>query len=81
MILATTHNKQQQKQQAKAKATTKATATAAATGGPQLDISGTPIAQGPKLRAKGPLPRATYLDPPSFGSKLTKGQGQWAKMS
>ena len=37
-----------------------------------------PIAQGP-LGRRVPYPRRSY--PPSFGSKLTKGQGRWAKKS
>ena len=38
----------------------------ATAGGPKFNISGTPIAQGPKLRAKGPLPKA--LIPTKFGN-------------
>ena len=45
-------------------------ATAATAGGPKFNILGTPIAQGPKLRAKGPLPKAllpTEFGPPTPG--------------
>ena len=64
MILATaTSNKQQQHATATSNSNKQqATATA---GGPKLDISGTTVAQGPKLRPKGPQPKA--LIPTKFG--------------
>ena len=52
-------------------------ATATATGEPKLDISGTPIAQGPKLRPKGPLPKALLFT--EFRVKTHQGAGSMGK--
>ena len=59
-----TSNKQQQQQQATA-------------GGPKFDISGTLIAQGPKLRAKGPLPKALLST--EFRVETHQGAGSMGK--
>ena len=53
LILATTSNSNSNKQQQQATATSNSNKQQQqATGGPKLDISGTPMAQGPKLRLK-----------------------------
>ena len=72
-----TSNKQQQQQQSTSNSNTQqATATSnsnkqqATAGGLKLDISGTPMAQGPKLRPQDPLPKAlllTKFGPPTPG--------------
>ena len=49
----------------------------AAAGGPKLHISGTPIAQGPKLRPKGPLPKV--LLPTKFRVETHQGAGSVGK--
>ena len=72
-----TSNKQQatsNKQQQQATATATATATA---GGPKLDISGTPMAQGPKLGPKDPLPKALLST--KFRVKTHQGAGSVGK--
>ena len=49
----------------------------ATAGGPKLDISGTPMAQGPKLRPKDPLPKPHLST--KFQVKTHQGAGSVGK--
>ena len=81
MILATATSNKQQATSNSNKQQQQATA-----GGPKLDISGTPMAQGPKLRPKDPLPKAllstkfwvkTHQGAGSVGKKVLKIREIW----